>query len=87
MKKIDVTKLNEKVRQLQKELEDLAEVIFFLKKGFSSTNDSNEVDGCLSVLQAELQRISNEKIADLQDAITDVENNYALKIECDEKNN
>lgn len=86
MKMADTTKLNEKVRQLQKELEDLAEVIFFLNKGFSSINDSNQVAGCLSVLQAELQRISSEKIADLQDAITNFENNYELQIECKEKN-
>lgn len=72
---IEVSNLNEKIKEMQKELVDLSEVVFYLMMGFSSVSDGeyNEITGCLSVLYAELNRISSDKIAELQEASADVE--------------
>lgn len=72
-KSFEIMDLNEKIKGMQKELVDLSEVVFYLRMGFSSADESNEVAGCLSVLYAELNRISSDKIAELQEASAEVE--------------
>lgn len=72
-KSFEVMDLNEKIKGMQKELVDLSEVVFYLMMGFSSVNENSEVAGSLSILYAELNRISSDKIAELQEASAAVE--------------
>lgn len=72
-KSFEIVDLNEKIKGMQKELVDLSEVVFYLRMGFSSINENSDVAGCLSVLYAELNRISSDKIAELQEASVEVE--------------
>ena len=72
-KSFEIMDLNEKIKGMQKELVDLSEVVFYLRMGFSSINENSEVTGCLSVLYAEPNRISSDKIAELQEASAEVE--------------